>query len=77
LDYAVGDIVFAAMLHVAATLQPRLLEAVWTAGSYIEENCDPVNGIRVDGGHFDLPTGPGLGIEPDESRIGDLVASYA
>ncbi len=72
-----GDIVFAAVLHVAATVEPRLLEAVWTSGSYIEESYDPENGIVVDQGHFDLPRDPGLGIRPDESRIGELVASYA
>lgn len=71
-----GDIVFAAVLQVAATVEPPLLEAVWTSGSYIEENYDPENGINVDAGHFDLPAGPGLGITPDESRIGQLVASY-
>ena len=71
-----GDIVFAAVLHIAATVQPRLLEAVWTSGSYIEENYDPVNGIRVDRGHFKLPSGIGLGIEPDESRIGMLLTSH-
>ena len=72
-----GDIVFAAVMHVAATVKPNLLEAVWTSGSYIEENYDPVNGINIDGGHFNMPTGVGLGIEPDESRIGNLVTSYA
>ena len=41
-----GDIVFAAVMHVAATVKPNLLEAVWTSGSYIEENYDPVNGIK-------------------------------
>jgi len=71
-----GDIIAAAVLQVAATVEPRLLEAVWTAGSYIEENYDPEHGIRVDAGYFDLPSGPGLGIEPDESRIGSLLASF-
>ena len=71
-----GDIIAAAVLHIAATVEPRLLEAVWTSGSYIEENYDPENGINVDGGHFNLPTGPGLGVNPDESRIGKLVTSY-
>jgi L-alanine-DL-glutamate epimerase-like enolase superfamily enzyme len=71
-----GDIVAAAVLHLAATVEPRLLEAVWTAGSYIEESYDPESGIRVDAGYFDLPTGPGLGISPDESRIGRLLASF-
>ena len=72
-----GDIIAAAVLHLAATVEPRLLEAVWTAGSYIEENYDPENGINVDAGYFDLPTGPGLGIDPEESRIGTLHTSFS
>jgi L-alanine-DL-glutamate epimerase-like enolase superfamily enzyme len=72
-----GDIVAAAVLQIGATVEPRLLEGVWTAGSYIEENYDPENGITVDDGYFDLPTGPGLGINPDETRIGTLSASFA
>jgi len=72
-----GDIIAAAVLHFAATVEPRLLEAVWTAGSYIEENYDPQNGINVDAGYFDLPTGPGLGIDPDETRIGTLQTSFS
>jgi L-alanine-DL-glutamate epimerase-like enolase superfamily enzyme len=72
-----GDIISAAVLQIAATVEPRLLEAVWTAGSYIEEHYDSENGIKVDGGYFDLPTGPGLGINPDESLIGELSASFA
>ena len=58
-------------------VEPRMLEAVWTAGNYIEENYDPENGINVNAGHFDLPTAPGLGITPDESRIGELAASFS
>ena len=71
-----GDIVAAAVLHIGATVEPRLLEAVWTSGIYIEENYDPVNGIKVDGGHFQLPTGPGLGIVPQASQFGDALASF-
>ena len=54
-----------------------MLEAAWTAGSYIEENYDPENGINVRDGYFTLPTGPGLGINPEETRIGELTASYS
>lgn len=72
-----GDIVFAAVIHLAATVKPQLLEAVWTSSNYIEENYDPENGINIDGGYYNLPTGTGLGINPDASRIGDLIASYA
>jgi len=42
----------------------------------VDEHYDPVNGIEVDNGYFDMPQGSGLGITPDESRIGQLVASY-
>jgi 4-hydroxyproline betaine 2-epimerase len=72
-----GDIIAAAVLQLAATVEPRLLEAVWTAGSYIEQHYDPENGIEVDAGHFRLPAGPGLGISPDEARIGQRLASFS
>ena len=72
-----GDIIAAAILHIGATVEPRLLESVWTAGNYIAENYDPKNGVNVDGGHFNLPAGPGLGIEPELERIGELAAAYA
>ena len=72
-----GDIIAAAIVHIGATVEPRQLEAVWTAGIYIEENYDPENGINVNAGHFDLPTGPGLGINPDASRIGQLMQTFA
>lgn len=71
-----GDIVAAAIVHISATVEPRLLEAAWTPGNYIEENYDPENGIRMKNGYFKLPDGVGLGISPDEDRIGDLKASY-
>ena len=72
-----GDIVSAAVLHVAATVKPEMLEGVWTSANYIDEHYDPENGIEVDGGFFDVPKGVGLGITPDENRIGVLVASYS
>ena len=71
-----GDIVFAAVLHLASTVEPRLLEAVWTSGNYIEGNYDSRNGIRIKEGWFDLPSGHGLGITPDEGVFGEPVASY-
>lgn len=71
-----GDMVAAAVLHIAATVDPRLLEAVWTAGSYIEGSYDPENGIEVEGGYFTLPQGPGLGVVPDEGVFGAPLSSY-
>lgn len=69
-----GDIVAAAVLHIAATVDPRLLEAVWTAGSYIDGHYDPEKGIKVEGGHFKVPQGPGLGVVPDEGLFAALAS---
>ena len=72
-----GDLAAAAVAHIAATVEPRLLEAVWTAGNYIEEHYDSVNGIAVVDGHIQVPQGPGLGITPDEGVFGEPVDSFS
>ncbi|WP_170409994.1 mandelate racemase/muconate lactonizing enzyme family protein [Ruegeria atlantica] len=71
-----GDIIAAACTHIGATVRPDLLEGVWLAAPYIEGNYDSENGIRVEGGHIRVPTGPGLGVVPDENRFGAAVASF-
>ncbi|AZO21591.1 mandelate racemase [Mesorhizobium sp. M1E.F.Ca.ET.045.02.1.1] len=71
-----GDIIAAACTHIGATVQPRLLEGVWIAQPYVEGNYDPENGVKIEGGHIKLPTGPGLGVIPDESLFGKPVASF-
>ncbi|MEF9605527.1 mandelate racemase, partial [Paracoccus sp. PXZ] len=72
-----GDIIAAACTHVGATVQPRLNEGVWIAQPYISRHYDEENGIRIKGGHIDLPRGPGLGITPDEILFGPPVASFS
>lgn len=72
-----GDIIAAACTHIGATLQPRLNEGAWIAAPYIDRHYDPENGVRIVGGHIPLPTGPGLGVTPDETIFGPPVASYA
>lgn len=71
-----GDIMAAACTHIGATVAPHLLEGVWIAAPYIEGNFDPENGIKVVGGHIAVPKGPGLGINPDESKFGSPIASF-
>lgn len=71
-----GDIIAAACTHIGATVAPRLNEGVWLAQPYIDGHYDPQGGIRIEGGHIRLPAGPGLGVSPDESRLGAPVASY-
>ncbi|MEM7317932.1 MAG: mandelate racemase/muconate lactonizing enzyme family protein [Pseudomonadota bacterium] len=71
-----GDIIAAACTQLGATIRPDLCEGVWLAAPYIEGNYDPENGMRIVDGHIRRPTGPGLGILPDDSRFGAPVASF-
>jgi L-alanine-DL-glutamate epimerase-like enolase superfamily enzyme len=71
-----GDIIAAACTQIGATVQPRLNEGVWLAQPYIDGHYDSQNGIKIQGGHIGLPTGPGLGVVPDEGIFGAPVASF-
>lgn len=71
-----GDIIAAACTQIASTVRPTLMEGAWLAAPYIEGNYDPENGITIQGGHIQRPTGPGLGVSPDETLFGAPVASY-
>lgn len=71
-----GDIIQAACTHIGATVQPRLLEGVWLAQPYVDGHYDPENGVRIEGGHIRLPTGPGLGVIPNEGLFGNPAASF-
>ena len=71
-----GDIIAAACTQIGATVKPELCEGVWLAAPYIESNYDTENGIQIVGGHIERPTGPGLGVSPDETLFGAPVASF-
>jgi L-alanine-DL-glutamate epimerase-like enolase superfamily enzyme len=71
-----SDIIAAACVQIAATVQPRLLEGVWIADSYMDVHYDSSNPVRIEGGHIKLPTGPGLGIVPDDGVFGEPVESF-
>ncbi len=71
-----GDVIAAACTHIGATVQPRLNEGVWLAQPYVEGHFDPQNGVKIEGGHIKLPSGPGLGVVPDETLFGAPVASF-
>ncbi|WP_299076843.1 mandelate racemase/muconate lactonizing enzyme family protein [uncultured Ruegeria sp.] len=71
-----GDVIAAACTHIGATVRPDLLEGVWLAAPYIDGNYDVENGIRIEKGHIVVPTGPGLGVLPDESVFGAPAASF-
>jgi L-alanine-DL-glutamate epimerase-like enolase superfamily enzyme len=72
-----GDIIAAACAHIGATVQPRLLEGVWIAEPYMDIHYDSDNPVRIDKGRIQVPTGPGLGVIPDEGVFGKPVASFA
>lgn len=71
-----GDIIAAACMHTAATVDPRLMEGVWIAAPYIEGHYDEGGGINIQDGHIAVPQGPGLGLSIDPDRFGVPVASY-
>ena len=71
-----GDILGAACTHLGSTVRKDLLEGVWLAAPYIEGHYCPENGLKVVGGHIDLPKGPGLGISPDETQFGAPMAEF-
>jgi L-alanine-DL-glutamate epimerase-like enolase superfamily enzyme len=71
-----GDILAAACVHMAATVQPRLLEGVWVAQPYMDTHYDSDHPVRVHEGHIRVPTGAGLGVVPDAGVFGAPVASF-
>ncbi|WP_166417159.1 mandelate racemase/muconate lactonizing enzyme family protein [Cochlodiniinecator piscidefendens] len=71
-----GDIIAAACTHLGATAHPRLLEGVWLAQPYIDGHYDQKNPVKIENGHIAVPTGPGLGVTPDEALFGTSVASF-
>ncbi|GAA6210193.1 enolase C-terminal domain-like protein [Cognatishimia sp. WU-CL00825] len=71
-----GDIIAAACTQMGSTIRPDLCEGVWLAAPYIEGHYDRKNGIKIVDGQIRRPTGPGLGVTPDEAEFGDPIASF-
>ena len=71
-----GDIIAAACVHMGSTVNQHLSEGVWIAGPYIDRHYDEINGIRIINGAIQVPTGHGLGIEPDLTLFGEALSSW-
>lgn len=71
-----GDITAATCVHIAATVDPSVLAGVWIAAPYIPEHLDPAHPVVAEAGRIAVPSGPGLGIEPDVRSWPDPVALY-
>ncbi|WP_433802250.1 mandelate racemase/muconate lactonizing enzyme family protein [Actinomycetospora sp. CA-084318] len=70
-----GDVIAAACVHLAATVDPRLLEGTWIAHDWIEGHVDDEHPVVVRDGHIAVPTAPGLGVRPDPTRM-TRIATY-
>lgn len=71
-----GDIIAAACIHLGSTVDPRLLEGVWTALPYVEKRYDPALNLRPIDGRLRVPSGPGLGLDLDREMFGSPVARF-
>ncbi|MCD2190484.1 mandelate racemase/muconate lactonizing enzyme family protein [Actinomycetospora soli] len=70
-----GDVIAAACVHLAATVDPRLLEGTWIAHDWVEGHYDDEHPVVVRDGRIAVPAGPGLGVRPDPDRL-TPVATY-
>lgn len=66
-----GDVIAAACVHLAATVDPRLMEGAWIAEPYTSGIYDPDRHVTVSNGHIRLPQGPGLGVTPNRDVLGE------
>ncbi|MBZ9757908.1 mandelate racemase/muconate lactonizing enzyme family protein [Mesorhizobium sp. ESP6-5] len=71
-----GDVIAAACVHLAATVEPRRFEGAWIAQEYIEGHTDPANPIVIENGHIRVPQIPGLGVKPERSQLNAPIATF-
>ena len=72
-----SDIIAAACVHMAATVDPDVHSATWIADAYIDGHLDRNGGVEVVDGWIAVPRGPGLGIDPDPDQLGDPVMTFS
>ncbi|WP_292232502.1 enolase C-terminal domain-like protein [Mesorhizobium sp.] len=71
-----GDIIAAACVHLAASVEPRRMEGAWIAQEYIKGHFDAKNPVVIRQGHIAVPQRPGLGIKPESGMFGKPVTTY-
>ncbi|MBZ9816527.1 mandelate racemase/muconate lactonizing enzyme family protein [Mesorhizobium sp. CA7] len=71
-----GDIIAAACVHLAATVEPRRMEGAWIAQEYIKGHFDQKQPVVIKQGHIAVPQLPGLGVKPEPGMFGKAVAIY-
>ena len=70
-----SDIAFAAIVHLAQTVPPRLLRCVLECRDMVTPKTADGNFPIIDG-YVTAPTTPGLGVEPQMDVLGEPVATY-
>ena len=65
-----GDIIAAACVHTAATLDDSLNRGAWIAAPYIDGHYDETNGPRIENGRIAVPRSPGLGLTIADDYFG-------
>lgn len=71
-----GDIIAAACVHLAATVEPRRMEGAWIAQEYIDGHFDRKNPVVIEKGFIAVPQRPGLGVKPQPGTFGKPLATY-
>ena len=72
-----GDIVTAATVHMGSTVRESLYEGTWISQPYTEAGYSTSTPqIKPSGGRVPLPTGIGLGVEPDLDAWDEPAATY-
>ncbi len=66
-----------AVAHMAQSIPAPSCLGVWSCQDMVVPDPAPGRGARTTDGCFTAPDGPGLGMEPDEDRLGEPVAVYA
>jgi cis-L-3-hydroxyproline dehydratase len=69
-DSGGGDIVTSALVHLSASIPPRLLMNGFLAGEMVNERI-AAGAPRAIDGMAQLPDGPGLGVTVDEAALGE------
>ncbi|MGI9356005.1 MAG: mandelate racemase/muconate lactonizing enzyme family protein [Rhizobiaceae bacterium] len=62
--------------HLAQSIPSEFIRVCWSCQDMLTEEIAPGSGPRCVDGHITITDTPGLGVEPDESLLGDPVAVY-
>ena len=70
-----SDITTAALLHLAASTDPKFLLNTCDLSGYVSPRISPNVPVR-ENGRIAVPSGPGLGVEPDLTVLGEPEARF-